>query len=54
MLKMEIEETGSVALSSKVAEKLRKIPIQIRFNKECTAIQIAAAESESSVTFPIR
>lgn len=48
----QIEETGNVALSSKVAEKLVKIPVQIRFNKDCTAIQIAAAESESSVTFP--
>lgn len=46
---VKVEE---VALSSKVAEKLVKIPVQIRFNKDCTAIQIAAAESESSVTFP--
>ena len=49
---VKVEETGNVTLSSKVAEKLRKIPVQIRFNKDCTAIQIAAAESESSVTFP--
>ena len=49
---VRIEEDGSVLLSSKAAEKLVKIPVQIRFNKNCTAIQIAAAESENSVTFP--
>ena len=49
---VKVEETGNVSLSSKVAEKLVKLPIQSRFNKDCTAIQIAAAESESSVTFP--
>lgn len=49
---VKVEENGSVVLGSKVAEKLAKIPVQVRFNKDCTAIQIAAAEGESSVVFP--
>lgn len=49
---VKIEETGSVLLSSKVAEKMAKMPVQIRFNKDCTAIQICAAGSGDSVTFP--
>lgn len=49
---VKVEETGSVLLSSKVAEKLAKMPVQIRFNKDCTAIQICVAESGDSVTFP--
>ena len=48
----KVEETGSVLLSSKVAEKLAKMPVQIRFNRDCTAIQICAAGSADSVTFP--
>ena len=40
---VKVEETGSVLLSSKVAEKLTKMPVQIRFNKDCTAIQICVA-----------
>ena len=40
---VKVEETGSVLLSSKVAEKLAKMPVQIRFNKDCTAIQICVA-----------
>lgn len=49
---VKVEETGSVLLSSKVAEKLTKMPVQIRFNKDCTAIQICVAGSGDSVTFP--
>ena len=49
---VKVEETGSVLLSSKVAEKLAKMPVQIRFNKDCTAIQISAAGSADSGTFP--
>lgn len=49
---VKVEETGSVLLSSKVAEKLAKMPVQIRFNKDCTAIQICVAGSGDSVTFP--
>ena len=49
---VKVEETGSVLLSSKVAEKLAKMPVQIRFNKDCTAIQICIAGSGDSVTFP--
>ena len=51
-MNVKVEETGSVLLSSKVAEKLAKMPVQIRFNKDCTAIQISAAGSADSVTFP--
>ena len=49
---VKVEETGCVQLSSKVAEKLAKLPVQIRFNKDCTAIQIAAIGGADSVTFP--
>lgn len=49
---VRVEENGSVLLSSKVAEKLAKVPVQLRFNKDCTAIQISAAGCESSMTFP--
>ena len=49
---VKVEETGHVQLSSKVAEKLAKMPVQIRFNRDCTAIQICAVGSADSVTFP--
>lgn len=49
---VKVEENGSILLSSKVAEKLAKVPVQLRFNKDCTAIQISAAGCESSMTFP--
>lgn len=49
---VKVEETGSVLLSSKVAKKLAKMPVQIRFNRDCTAIQISEAGSADSVTFP--
>jgi len=49
---VKIEETGSMLLSSKLAGKLAKMPVQIRFNKDCTAIQISTAAGADSVTFP--
>ncbi len=49
---VRVEEDGKVLLSSKVSEKMAKIPVQLRFNKDCSAIQISAAGCESSVTFP--
>lgn len=49
---VKVEENGSVLLSSKVTEKLSKIPVQIRFNRDCTAIQVSAAASEESLMFP--
>lgn len=49
---VRVEETGSVLLSSKVAEILAKIPVQLRFNKDCTALQISTGECENSVIFP--
>lgn len=49
---VRVEETGSVLLSSKVAEILANVPVQLRFNRDCTAIQISTGESDSSVIFP--
>jgi len=49
---VRVEEAGSVLLSSKMAEILAKAPVQLRFNKDCTAIQISTGECENSVTFP--
>ena len=42
---VKVEENGNALLCSKVAERLAKIPDQLRFNKDCTAIQL-------SVIFP--
>lgn len=52
LMYVKVEENGYVLLSSKVAEKLAKVPVQIRFNKDCTAIQISAEGYENSVIFP--
>lgn len=41
---VRVEEPGSVLLSSKVAEILAKVPVQLRFNRDCTAIQISTGE----------
>ncbi len=49
---VSVEETGSVLLSSKVAEILAKVPAQLLFNKDCTATQISTGECENSVIFP--
>ena len=49
---VKIEENGGMLLSSKLAAQLSKIPLQIRFNNDCTAIQLVVAESECSVMFP--
>lgn len=35
-----VEESGKILLSSKVAEKLAKIPVCIQLNQDDTAIQI--------------
>lgn len=49
---VKVEENGNALLCSKAAERLAKIPDQLRFNKDCTAIQLFAAGSENSVIFP--
>ena len=49
---VKVEENGNALLCSKAAERLAKIPDQLRFNKDCTAIQLFAAGSESNVIFP--
>ena len=48
-----VEESGKVYLSSKVAEKVAKTPVHIRFNRDYTAIQISKADAqEKSILFP--
>lgn len=50
-----VEESGKIILSSKVAEKLSKIPVRVQFNQDCTAIQISQTTveaGESSIIFP--
>lgn len=50
-----IDESGMVSLSSKLALKFSKKPVQLRFNKDRTAIQISYAESGAdplSIIFP--
>lgn len=50
-----IDESGKVLLSSKIAEKFAKKPVQLRFNKDFTAIQLAqlSAETDSGcIVFP--
>lgn len=48
-----VEESGKVYLSSKVAEKIAKTPVHIRFNGDYTAIQISKADTqEKSILFP--
>ena len=50
-----VEESGKISLSSKVAEKLSQIPVQIYFKRDYSAIQISPAISqteESSIIFP--
>lgn len=50
-----VEESGKVYLSSKVAEKIARKPVHIRFNRDYTALQIAQTTTEAepkSVVFP--
>lgn len=48
-----VEESGKVYLSSKVAEKIAKTPVHIRFNRDYTAVQISKADTqEKSILFP--
>lgn len=50
-----IDESGKVLLSSKVAEQFAKKSVQLRFNKDFTAIQLAQLSAEAdlnSIVFP--
>lgn len=48
-----VEESGKVLLSGKVAERVAKKPVHIRFNRDYTAIQISKADAEEkSILFP--
>ena len=50
---VRVEESGKILLSSKVAEKVAKTPVHIRFNKDYTAVQISKADmQEKSILFP--
>lgn len=52
-MRVTVEESGKVLLSSKVAEKFSKIPVRIQFNRDYTAIQISQAiDGEDSIVFP--
>lgn len=48
----KVSADGYISLSCKIAEKFGKKPVQIRLNRDCTAIQIAQAEGENCVIFP--
>lgn len=50
-----IDESGKVLLSSKVADQFARKPVQLKFNKDFTAIQLVqlSAETEpNSIVFP--
>lgn len=52
-MRVIVEETGGILLSSKIAEKLSKTPVLIQFNQDYTAIQIMQTTAEaSSIVFP--
>lgn len=50
--RITIQENGFVLLSSKVAEQFAKKPVQMRFNKDCSAIQLFCIGEDSSMVFP--
>lgn len=54
-MQVTIAESGSVSLNGKLAEQFAKKPVEIRFNKNGTAIQIACSSSEgnpNNIVFP--
>lgn len=54
-MRVTVEESGKVLLSSKIAARLSRIPIRICFNRDYSAIQISQAvggAEEGSVVFP--
>lgn len=46
-MRVTVSESGAILFSSKVAEKLSKIPVRIQFNRGYTAIQISKIASET-------
>ena len=54
-MQVTVVESGSVLLSGKLAEQFAKKPVEIRFNKDGTAIQISCSsnkECTNSIVFP--
>ena len=54
-MRVTVEESGEILLSSKVAAKLSQTPIRICFNQDYTAMQISASigkPGEGSIIFP--
>lgn len=54
-MRITVEESGKILLSSKVAAKLSQTPIRICFNQDYTAMQISASIGklgEGSIIFP--
>ena len=54
-MRVTVEESGKILLSSKVAAKLSQTPIRICFNQDYTAMQISASigkPGEGSIIFP--
>lgn len=54
-MQVTIDESGNVSLSGKLAEQFSKKPVQIRFTKEGTAIQISCSKNEADtydIVFP--
>lgn len=50
---VKVEESGKILLCSKIAEKIAKKSVQIRFNQSYTAIQISESTTkENIVIFP--
>ena len=49
---VRVEESGKILLSSKVAEKVAKTPVHIRFNKDYTAVQISKADMQKKYPVP--
>lgn len=49
-MQVTIDESGNVSLSGKLAEQFSKKPVQIRFNKEGTAIQITCSKNKADTT----
>ena len=47
---VRVEKSGKILLSSKVAEKVAKTPVHIRFNKDYTAVQISKADMQEKVS----
>lgn len=54
-MQITIDESGNVSLSGKLAEQFSKKPVQIRFTKEGTAIQISCSKDKADtydIVFP--